>query len=166
MSGQPIKKRVAIENVAFALGIICMILAAGVVVLYFSLSLQIPLLHSQIQSLTTQNNELEEIVDLERSIIWKSSRMVTQPAGYWTHWNFSANYAGYVEVWVETSTSSNTYVRVIYSSYGVRYDSQLSVGASGKAVFPILPSSNIVIGVGNTNSVDEATETVTITYYY
>jgi hypothetical protein len=87
--------------------------------------------------------------------------------GSYTYWTFSASYAGYVSVYVQSSTSGATYVEVIYSAYGVSYDNQIGVGSGGYSVtFPILPSSNIEIGVGNSNLINGATETVTITYYY
>jgi hypothetical protein len=90
---------------------------------------------------------------------------VSQQAGSYTSWSRSASYAGYVSIQVSSSTS-NTYVNVMYSSYGVNYNSQTNVGTSGIAYFPILPSSNITIAVGNGLTVGNANETVTVTYYY
>jgi len=121
---------------------------------------------SQIASLQNQVNNLNEIVNLAKSTVWVDSQTVSQPASSYVYWTVSASYAGYVSVWVQTSTTTNTYVRVIYSAYGVNYDHQIGVGTGGTAVFPLLPCSSIEIRVGNTNLLSGATETVTITYHY
>jgi chaperonin cofactor prefoldin len=127
---------------------------------------QINSLNSQIASLQSQISNLTDIVNLAKSTIWVDSQTISQPASSYTYWTVSASYAGYVSVWVQTSTTTNTYVRVIYTAYGVNYDNQIGVGASGTAVFPLLPCSSIEIRVGNTNLISGATETVTITYHY
>jgi hypothetical protein len=113
-----------------------------------------------------QYTDLNDMVNLAKSMVWVDDQTVSQPANSYTSWVFSTCYAGYVEVWVQTSTTTNTRVRVIYSSHGVDYDGEIGVGSSGTAVFPLLPSSNIEIRVGNHNLVSGATETVTITYHY
>jgi len=122
-------------------------------------------LNSQILTLTSQKNQFQDIVNLAKSTIWIKSQTVSQTANSYIYWTLSADYAGYVSVTIESSTSSKVYVRIIYSSHGVNYDNQITVGRSGTAVFPILPAS-IEIRVGNKNFLDGATETVTITYYY
>jgi hypothetical protein len=111
-------------------------------------------------------NNLSDIVNLAKSTVWVDDQTISQPAHSYTPWTVSASYAGYVSVWVQTSTTTNTYVRVIWSAYGINYDQQITVGTGGTAVFPILPCSNIEIRVGNVNLLTGATETVTITYHY
>jgi chaperonin cofactor prefoldin len=130
------------------------------------LNSQISSLNSQITNLQSQVNNLTDIVNLAKSTIWVDDQTISQPASSYTYWTVSASYAGYVSVWVQTSTTTNTYVRVIYSSHGVNYDHQIGVGTGGTAVFPLLPCSSIEIRVGNTNLISGATETVTITYHY
>jgi len=191
-SEKPIEKKSG--TVAIALGIICIVLAVGLVgavVNYTSiisgkdntiatkdsqitdkdntissLNSQITSKDSQISSLQSQVNDLTDITNLAKSTVWASNDAVNQPAGSYVHWTRSASYAGYVSVIVQTSTTTNTYVRVIYSSHGVNYDNQIVVGTGGTAVFPILPASSIEIRVGNSNWFDGASETVSITYYY
>jgi hypothetical protein len=90
---------------------------------------------------------------------------VSQPAGTYNFWTHSTTYAGYVRVSVESSTTDKTYIEVLWSSHGVNYDYSLSVGVSGTGVFPVLPSS-VEVRVGNSNLLNGATETVSITYYY
>ncbi len=129
---------------------------------------QISSLNSQVSSLQNQVNNLNDIVNLAQSAVWIDDQTISQPAGSYTYWTpaFSASYAGYVSVWVQTSTTTNTYVRVIYTAYGIHYDQQIGVGTGGTAVFPLLPCSSIDIRVGNTNLINGATETITITYHY
>ena len=115
--------------------------------------------------MNAQVSNLTNIVNLAKSTIWVNSQTISQPANSYTYWNISASYAGYVSVNVQSSTTTNTYVEVVYSSHGVNYDNKIVVGTSGTAVFPILPAS-IEVRVGNTNLINGATETVTITYYY
>lgn len=144
-----------------AIGIICIVLVVGLVgtVAYYT---------SIISGRDNTITDLTNTVNLTKYTVWISSQTITQAAGYYTYWTngFSASYAGYVSVNVITSTTTNTYVEVIYSSHGVTYDNQIVVGTSGTATFPILPSSSINIRIGNTNSLSSATETVTITHYY
>ena len=149
------EKKVVSRTLAIALGIICVILAVGLVGAI-----------AQITSLQNQISDLTSIVNLAKSTVWVNNQIVNQPHNSYTFWTFSASYAGYVSVNVQTSTTDKTYVQVIYSSHGVSYNNQIGVGTGGKVVFPILPSSSIEIRVGNTNWISGATETVTITYYY
>jgi len=167
------EKKVVGRNVAIALGIICIILAVGLVgaiTNYASIITEkdntISSLNSQITNLQNQVNDLNSIINLEKSTVWVDDQTVSQPASSYTDWTVSASYAGYVSVRVQTSTTDNTYVRVIWSSHGVNYDHSITVGVSGTAVFPILPASSIEIRVGNSNWFSGATETVTITYHY
>jgi hypothetical protein len=151
--------------------------------------------------------DLTSTLDIDKSTVWVDNQTISQPAGSYTDLNFTASYAGYVSVNVQTSTTNTTYVEVIYSAYlGINYDNTITVGTSGTAAFPVLPFligppfkpfvitpsnftflsnvtlpsnslplqvtvtlitiQNIEIRVGNTNTVGNATETVTITYHY
>jgi len=139
------------RSVALALGIICIVLIAG--------------LGSAMVYYTITVNDLTDIANLNKSTLWVNDTTVTQPASNYTSWFFVPKYAGYVSVHV-LSTTSNTYVRLIYPSYGLNYDSQISVSTYEVSDFPVLPTPYLEIRVGNTNSVGNATETVTITYYY
>lgn len=112
---------------------------------------------------------LNSIIFLVDSTVWVNDQTVSQPAVglgvSYSAWTFSASYAGYVLVWVQSSSVAGTHVRVIYSAYGVNFDQEIVVSVGGTAVFPILPSS-ILVEVGNANSSGGANETVGITYYY
>jgi hypothetical protein len=165
-------KKMVSRSVAIGLGIVCIILAV-------SLIGAVSLYKSQTASLNSEVSDLTEIANLDKYTTWVNDTTVTQTANNYTSWSFSARYAGYFSVNVQSSTTNNTYARAIYSSYGVDYDNTITVGTSGTATFPVLPavlrymtsSTNarsyfIEIRVGNTNLVNGATENVTITYYY
>lgn len=130
------------------------------------LSGNITSLTGNITTLQSQVNNLTSIINLANSIVWLNDQTISQPHGSSTSWTESANYAGYVSIFVLSSTTNSTYARVLYSVDGVNYDNAVSVGASGIVYFPVLPSSSITAEVGNNNAVGGATETVTITYYY
>jgi len=105
------------------------------------------------------------ISNLADSTVWVNDQTISQPVGASTSWTESVNYAGYVSIAVLSSTTSSIYAHVGYSADGVNYDNTTSVGTSGTAYFPVMPSSSITVEVENKNVVN-ATETVTITYYY
>jgi hypothetical protein len=112
---------------------------------------------------------LIDTLNLERNAIWTLNQIISQPADSYTSWynvGFNASYAGYISVDVQSSTTNNTYVQVIWSSYLASFDQKIVVGTNGTANFPILPTSNIDIRIGNSNIFDGATENVTATYYY
>lgn len=119
---------------------------------------------SQFQSqLATANG----INSLQLSTVWINDQTVSQPNEAYSLWNFSASYAGYVSVSVLNSTVTGTHVEAIYSADGVNFNQEITVSVGYSAVFPVLPSSTIQIGVGNGLAVGNgATETVTITYHY
>jgi hypothetical protein len=119
---------------------------------------------SIISSLNLQVADLASIANLAKSATWVNLKTVSIEAGYEIAWNVTANYAGYVSVMVSSSTTGNIYVRVAYSSSGVDYESQMSLGGSGTAVFPVLPAL-IQISVGNPSTA-VASATVTIIYHY
>jgi hypothetical protein len=165
------EKKIASRTTVIALGVICIILAVslvGAIADYTSI----------VSGKDNTIANLNDIVNLANSTVWTSNDIMNQSASSYSHWvvgrssytfmdpAFSACYPRYISVWVQTSTTANTYVRVIWSAYGISYDNTTIVGTSGTAVFPVLPCLTVEIRVGNTNLVDNATETVTITYYY
>jgi hypothetical protein len=121
--------------------------------------------NNQIASLQDQINTLTAISNLTVSIIWISNQTVSQTAGNYTVWSESTNYAGYVSIQISSSTS-NTYANITYTSHGVNYNNQINLGNSGTGYFPILPSTNVSVAVGNSLPSGSATENVTIIYFY
>ncbi len=200
------EKKVVNRTVAIALGLVCIVLAAGLVVV---LANGIPLdnsedqqaiadlqaqltnrtntittLNAQIASLQNQLNshnsteyeeeiaELEEqiqeyvnILHLNKTATLVNNQTITQDANSTLAvWNDALYYAGFAKVSVESS-SNTTYVQVIYTYGSVHYNQTVIVGTSGTAYFPILPGELGII-VGNTESTENVTATVTATYIY
>jgi hypothetical protein len=115
------------------------------------------------------------LVKLENKTVLVNDQTVSEPAGSAYDFNFNIQYAGYIEVIVSSSTTSNTYVEIsgTYSppsswhspNEGWTYSSgQISVGTGGTVFFPVVPGT-VTVAVGNTNAFSGATETVTIIYY-
>jgi hypothetical protein len=188
------EKKVVGRNVAIALGIVCIILGASVVgtTIYFTSTVNDR--DSTINQKDSVIADLNGTVNLRKYTVWVNNETVTQEAGNYTSWTFTANVAvaGYIVVRT-TSTTNNAYVRVIYNAsipvgftvdntyrylgafhiYGS--DNQITVSSwTTQNIFPVLPwlsfglsgPSVVEIRVGNTNTVGNATETVLVTYYY
>jgi uncharacterized coiled-coil protein SlyX len=201
------QRKIVSRTMVIALGLICIILAAGLVgaiAVYMpmvsnlesqiaeknstisSLNSQVASLNSQVASLQADieqiNSTIEDykeaqdafnsqaeyyisILSLNESDYLFAPHSFTQNANTSDAvYNDNIGYAGCVSVAVESS-SNTTYVQVVYSSYGVNYDQNVTVGTGGTAVFPVLPGE-IWIGIGNTELVDDVTGTVTAIYRY
>jgi hypothetical protein len=171
------EKKVVSRSAAIAVIIICVALTVGLIgtVIFYT---------SQVSSLNRKVSDLTDIVNLDKFTLWLNETTVTQTANNYTSWLFTPSYAGDVGVLVTSSTSNSTYIRLIYSSYGINYDNTITVGTitnttgNGVGWFPVvlLPeamvpslkpySPNVEIRVGNTDGVGNATETVAIYYGY
>jgi len=171
------EKKVVNRNIALGIGVLCIVLLAtivGVVADYTSVlnnkNSQIANLQSQVGFDNFTIDRLTAIVNLTNSTVWVNEESVSQPAGNssntYTSWFYSVSYAGYVVVDVLSSSNPNTYVELEYSWNGVNYDNTTDVGSGGSASFPVLPANNIAVRVINNNFSSEASETVTITYWY
>jgi len=129
------------------------------------LNQEINSLQSNINALNQKINTLTNIVNLQEQTTLVNQQTISQPAGYYTYWDFQLQYAGYIVVYVYSSTTTNTYVEVVWNYNGINYDQSITVGASGSAAFPVLPTT-VQVRVGNTNIFNGATETVSIVYVY
>jgi uncharacterized coiled-coil protein SlyX len=205
MAAAPTQKQVVNRTMVIALGLACVVLAAGLVgsIAFYmpmvnSLQVQITEKNSTISSLNStisslnstisslnqqisalqnnlnQNNvtALNQQISLLTSLLLlnESEYLVDNQAGSLdaganaTVFADALFYAGYVSVAVQ-SDSSTTYIELAYYSFGVNYDNNVTVGTSGTAVFPVLPTT-VEISVGNTETVDSVNATLTATYYY
>jgi cell division protein FtsL len=137
-----------------------------------SLQNQLSSANSTTSSLNSQISNLTSIINLQQNTVVANDKTVSEGNSEYYNFTLSANYAGYVVVTVQSSTVAGTWVEAIYSSHGLNYNQAYTgshaINVGNSAVFPILPSSSITIGVGNGLSFlsSGATETVTITYYY
>jgi cell division protein FtsB len=151
-------------------------------------------LNSQVSSLNSQISSLQDSLEQNESYIANLEEGIeilnSQIAGYLsiiylnetdylpidnvsqnasTHtvlFNGTLKYNGYVAVSAE-STSNTTYIQLLYSSYGVNYDHNITVGTSGTAYFPVL-IGEIEIRLGNTDTYagDFINATATARYIY
>ena len=112
------------------------------------LAVELTTANSQITSLQNQVDLLNSITNLTASTTWVNNQTVTQSAGSYTL-SESASYAGYISINVSFSTTSSNFANVTYSSHGVNYNVQTNIGTNGIAYFPVLPTSNLSVAVGN-----------------
>ena len=131
-----------------------------------SLNSQIDSLKSQVTSLQTQVANYKKIVELGVSKTYIDHETISQPANWYVYWTFNdVQYAGYFQVTVHTSTTTTTYVQVVYTYGGTTWTFEYDPGVQGSAIFPVLPGS-IEVRVGNRDMLSGATETVSIIYVY
>jgi hypothetical protein len=125
---------------------------------------------ADLQSALSQYNDViasyQEIIYLQKSGYLVSEFPVNDQnaSDITVIWNDTVEYAGYITVDVESS-SNTTYARVFYDASGTNFDYNVTVGTSGRGVFPVLPGE-IALGIGNTELVDTVNATVTAIYYY
>ena len=177
------EKKMVNRSAAIALGVICIVVVAGLIgaFAYFvsdknstisSLNTQINQLNSNVTSLQDQVNDLNDSLGLGKVSGWiNESITVNQPAGSYSSWNFSAPYAGTIEVLVAPPTVNCTYIRVLwnYSQMNIQYDYQ-TIGRQQNgqqyAAFPVLPTSNVEIRIGNTVPGEIEYILISIAYWY
>jgi cell division protein FtsL len=179
-----VEKRVVDRNVVITLGVACILLAISLIgagAICLSQNSQITTLQNKTSLLKTAASSLEtavsdaegkivelrSMIDLQNSTVLVYSETVDQQAGSYRFWSLRVDFAGYVSVNVPMSTSTTTYVEVLWSARGVMYDDTIIVGANGTAVFPVLPT-NVEVRIGNTDSANgpAVLATVTVTFYY
>ncbi len=126
-------------------------------------------LQNQINDLQGTLKELYNVLYLNASSLLIPSQSFTLDANstinIWGQTETPLIYAGVVTVQVSSSTSSTTFVELSYNSFGVVYDTQIKVGNSGTASFPILPGA-VTISLGNTDTNGTVTGNVAATYVY
>ena len=127
--------------------------------------------HNDYVSTHTYSNfeysDLNDTVHLRKTEIVVDNLTVSEPAGSYYTKMLSLQYAGYITVDIESSTTDNTFVEVIYTSYGVYYENKIIIiGYRGIVQFPVLPSEKIQVNIGITNLSGNATQAFTITYHY
>ncbi|MGA2308667.1 MAG: hypothetical protein ABSG57_03845 [Candidatus Bathyarchaeia archaeon] len=173
-------------NIAYALGIIIIILFGAVVYLsvsivsinnngaYFdSYVLQHGYSNADYDALQNQVNDLNATANLTKSTGWFNNLTISNVAGDVVNLTppTSVPYAGYVAVQVNSLTGNNNtavemiFSSAIFSSGTYNSDVRQPVGVGGTVIFTILPTTNLVIKIGTLDG-SAATETVTIVYYY
>ncbi len=178
------------KNITIALGVICIVLVAGLIAAVASgssfsdqpdtsnLENQISNLNTQVSSLQNKVNDYKEHIDtlvdennyyasiiaIDESMVVLDEETYTQDADTTTVlFDNSIDYAGYIEVQVE-STSDTTYIQVSYTYEDLEFNQTIPVGTDGTARFPVLPGT-IKILLSNIDT-ETNTVTVTMTYFY
>lgn len=162
------EKKMVRRSAALALGIVCIVLVAGLFVGLF-------ITYGEISSLNSQISDLNDTVNLGKSILLFNSYVLAPDYGYTTlrypveDRPIYINRTGYISVYVKLTTD-NTYVRVIYTFKGndnqtLNYDNQMNASTGETLVFPVLPTNYLEIRLGNTDGFG-SNATLTITYYY
>lgn len=126
---------------------------------------QIAYLEQELSYLTDQTTAYYNIAIMNASSILIYQQQATIANNTWADaYNNVLEYAGYIVVQA-TSTTNTTYAETLYSSYGVNYDQNVTLGTSGTAYFPVLPGT-VEVRIGNLDQTNSATVTVTVAYYY
>ena len=132
---------------------------------------QIAYLNQQLAALNDQlnatNSDLlsqQSILQLQTTGTLYDSSFVQDANAATTVWNNQLDYAGYIVVQA-TANSSTTFAEVSYSYSGTDFHYNQTLGTSGTAMFPVLPSA-VMVRIGNTNLTAANSVTATVTYVY
>jgi hypothetical protein len=168
------KKKVD-RNIAITLGIVCIILIAGMgglTAFYTSIVSDrdntVSSLESQIANLEDQVGNLRNIVDLKVMRVIADNQTITGDQNGEFYWHFDASCSGYVSVTIYDSTDNPTSVTVAYTNFGDEYLVQKGVSTNGTAAFPIMASMVkwCTVGVSIHFSIHYSSATVTVIYCY
>jgi hypothetical protein len=186
------EKKMVSRSVAIALGIVCILLIAGLggVMAYYTMQIinknttinnqndtinwwnvtiadqnrMISSLNTQLAILQNQTKNIH-ILGTENSKVWINNQTLNVENDTLSSEFDNVSSAGYVLVQV-SSNNNSTFVNVInYILNGTLVDyGKILVGFGGTAVFSVQPSWYVLVEVGNTFV--EGTATVTAIYYY
>ena len=130
------------------------------------LNQQLSNLNDTLTSVNSAYSNLQKIVQLGSSGTMYAQNSFTQDAnGTTTIYNDGVDYAGYVVVQV-TATANTTYAQVLYTYSTYNFNFTQTIGSSGTAAFPILPSAAVQVIIGNVNQTAANNVTATATYYF
>jgi len=142
---------------------------------------QIASLQSQLQQYANLNDSLtslyddianyEQLLALQKSSTIYPEQTLTQNANSVTQiYSGTTIYAGYVIVQVTSSTANSTYAQVIYRFAETDFSYNQTIGTSGTAILPVLPSAeadSFKVLVGNTQTdITNATTTLSAAFNY
>lgn len=140
-----------------------------------SLETQVSSLESQVNSLQAEKSDLTAIVELRKMLqVIPSQTFILSAGEERTIATFQASYAGFVTVFLESTTQStaNSYVEVSYSygstivkSYSFRETGSSLIGVTSVLQAPVLPAA-ITISFANTNLSNGVSARILATYFY
>jgi hypothetical protein len=131
------------------------------------LNQQLAYLNDTLTDALSQTDTMTQILSLEINGQLYSDTFIQLPNTSTTVWSDQWRYAGYVVVQA-LSTSNTTYAQVQYTVGDTNLSFNQTVGQSGTAILPVVPSppGTVKINLGNTNIIDSDTINATVTYYY
>ena len=129
-----------------------------------SLNAQLSDLNNTLTSVYTASLSDQQIAQLQKSGVMYQQDLTQNANSYTTIWSNDVGYAGYIVIQA-TSTANTTYAEVLFTFGDATFDYNKTLGTSGTAVFPVLPST-VEIRIGNLMQADKNNATVTATYYY
>lgn len=129
-----------------------------------SLNAQLSDLNDTLTSVYTDSLSYQQIAQLQKSGVMYQQDLTQNANSYTTIWNNDLGYAGYIVIQA-TSTANTTYAEVLFTFGDATFDYNKTLGTSGTAVFPVLPST-VEIRIGNLMQADTNNATVTATYHY
>jgi len=142
---------------------------------------QIASLQSQLQQYANLNDSLtslyddianyEQLLALQKSsTIYPEQTLTQNPNSVTQIYSGTTIYAGYVIVQVTSSTANSTYAQVIYRFAETDFSYNQTIGTSGTAILPVLPSAeadSFKVLVGNTQTdITNATTTLSAAFNY
>ncbi|PVV83299.1 hypothetical protein [Dehalogenimonas alkenigignens] len=129
-----------------------------------SLQNQLNSVSSQLNTANTQISGMQSLLNLSVSSVKASQSTINQGAGQATVVvSFTANYAGYVAI-SGTSNTTLGYVMVTDSFNGYPHNStRYAFGTGASLLIPVLPGT-VTVYFANTNLINGATATLTVTY--
>ena len=109
---------------------------------------------------------LRDIIDLNKTIVFQDHYSINHPAVYYTYWNYTIYWAGYLTITIHSSTTTIPYAEVEYTYEETTWELRQTFDDLGSAIFPVLPAPNVQVRIGSTNLLESATYVVSITYHY
>jgi len=125
-----------------------------------SLNTQLTTLTDELNNASAQLSQASNIMTMNASQTLVNSKAVTNATDLF---DGALSYPGYVTVQA-TSNSTTAYIQTSYSVYGVSYNQTVTVGKSGTAAFPVLPTTVDIKIATSDNTAFNAT--VTVTFHY
>lgn len=123
-----------------------------------------------ITALQQEITNYEQLIALQKTgTIYATNTFTQNPNTVTQIFSGSTSYAGYVVVQA-TSTANSTYAQVQFTFGSIVYSYNQTIGLSGTAVLPVLPSTDdntFIVSIGNTQiNITNNTVTATATFYY
>ena len=115
----------------------------------------------------SEYSDLQDIIDLNKTIEYKDQHSINHPEGYFYYWNITnIGFAGYINITIHSSTTTIPYAEVEYTCEGTTWElRQTFDDILGSAIFPVLPAPLVKVSIGS-SLLESATHVVSIVYQY